>query len=79
MNKNFDIDTTAMDVCLLSRKSSRGSKGGVNLSSAKINPIVDKSELDLIAGGVGTWGQVWGQAWGQIRFLAPPLSTRNGR
>lgn len=39
------------------------------IASAKINPITNEKELDLVSGsGVDSWGQLHGQVWGQITF-----------
>jgi len=41
----------------------------VTIASAKINPITNAKELDLVSGsGVESWGQLHGQVWGQITF-----------
>jgi hypothetical protein len=62
MNKNT-VDTTAITIDSAIFNNGSNSKNS-SLTSAKINPIVDKTELDLVAGfGSKTWGQAHGQAW----------------
>jgi hypothetical protein len=61
MNRN--LDTTAADINMFLSKKSKSITDSTYVISGKINPIADKREMDLISGGLETWGQLWGEAW----------------
>jgi hypothetical protein len=66
---NQDSNTTAIDSSNLPTKNKTGLTGGSSITSGKINPIVDKKELDLVSGGMKeAWIQVWAEAWVRIAF-----------
>ena len=66
---NQDFNTTATDSNTLSINNQTGLANGSSVTSGKINPIVDKKELDLVSGGLKeSWGQIWGEAWLRVAF-----------
>lgn len=58
-----DTNTTAIDAKLLLVKTSKNASDGNNIISGKINPIINKKALDIISGGIETWGEIWGDVW----------------